>query len=67
MPSKTKMRNAAIAAKTAALPELPEELLDQITAGGTPMTAEQISATTMALKKALIERALAGELTHHLG
>lgn len=67
MPSKTKTRNAAIAAKTAALPKLPKELLDQIAAGGTPMTAEQINAMTMALKKALIERALAGELTHHLG
>ena len=31
------------------------------------MTAAQINATTMALKKALIERALAGELSHHLG
>jgi len=42
------------------------ELLDQIVAEG-PMTAEQINATTMALKKALIERALNGELSHHLG
>lgn len=67
MPSKTKTRNAEIAAKTAALPKLPEGLLDQLVSGGTPMTAEQINATTMALKKALIERALAGELTHHLG
>jgi len=67
MPSKTKTRNAAIAAKTAALPALPKELVDQIAAGGAPMTAEQINAATMALKKALIERALAGELTHHLG
>ena len=40
MPSKTKTRNAAIAARTAALPKLPKELLDQITAGGSPMTAE---------------------------
>lgn len=67
MPSKTKTRNAAIAAKTAALPKLPKELLDQLVGGGAPMTAEQINATTMALKKALIWRALAGELTHHLG
>ncbi len=67
MPSKTKTRNAAIAAKSAALPKLPEGLLDQLMSGGSPMTAEQINATTMALKKALIERALAGELTHHLG
>jgi putative transposase len=67
MPSKTKMKNAAIAARTAALPKVPKELLDQIVAAGAPMTAEQINATTMALKKALIERALGGELSHHLG
>jgi putative transposase len=66
MPSKTKTKNAAIAAKTAALPKIPQELLDQLAGGGAPMTAEQISATTMALKKALIERALGAELSHHL-
>jgi len=65
-PSRTKLKNAAIAAKTAALPKIPKELLDQIVAEG-PMTAEEINATTMALKKALIERALGGELSHHLG
>jgi transposase-like protein len=65
-PSRTKLRNAEIAAKSAALPKIPKELLDQIVAEG-PMTGEQINATTMALKKALIERALGGELSHHLG
>jgi transposase-like protein len=65
-PSRTKLKNAAIAAKSAALPKIPKEVLDQIVAEG-PMTAEQINATTMALKKALIERALSGELSHHLG
>jgi putative transposase len=65
-PSRTKLKNAAIAAKSAALPKIPKELLDQIVTEG-PMTAEQINATTMALKKALIERALGGELSHHLG
>jgi putative transposase len=65
-PSRTKLKNAAIAAKSAALPKIPKELLDQIVAEG-PMTGEQINATTMALKKALIERALGGELSHHLG
>lgn len=30
MPSKTKAKNAAIAAKTAALPKLPKDLLGQI-------------------------------------
>lgn len=31
-----------------------------------PSTAEEINATTQALKRALIERALGGELSHHL-
>ncbi len=65
MPSKTKLKNAAIAERSAALPKISEDLLDQIAQG--PMTAESIQAATMALKKALIERALGGELSHHLG
>jgi transposase-like protein len=65
MPSKTKLKNAAIAERSAALPKIPQELLDQLVQG--PMTAESIQDTTMALKKALIERALGGELSHHLG
>lgn len=65
MPSKTKQKNAAIAERSAALPKIPEELLDQLVQG--PMTAESIQDATTALKKALIERALGGELTHHLG
>jgi len=65
MPSKTKMKNAAIAARSAALPKIPAQLLDQLVHG--PMTAESIQDMTTALKKALIERALGGELSHHLG
>ncbi|NBP27738.1 MAG: IS256 family transposase [Betaproteobacteria bacterium] len=65
MPSKTKLKNAAIAARSAALPKIPAELLDQLVQG--PMTAESILDVTTALKKALIERALGGELSHHLG
>jgi len=65
MPSKTKTRNAAIAAKTAALPSIPKELLDQFVKG--PMTAEAVNSASMAFKKALIERALGAELGHHLG
>jgi len=65
-PSRTKLKNAAIAVKTAALPKIPKELLDQLV-GDVVMNAEQVNATTMALKKALIERALGGELSHHLG
>jgi transposase-like protein len=47
------------------LPTIPAELLEQFDNG--PMTAESINAATMALKKALIERALGGEMNHHLG
>jgi putative transposase len=65
MPSKTKIKNAAIAAKTAALPRIPQELIDQFVNG--PMSAEAVNAASMAFKKALIERALGAELTHHLG
>jgi len=32
-----------------------------------PKTAHEINATVMALKKALIERALSGEMNHYLG
>ena len=67
MPSKTKQRNAEIAARSAALPKIPEEVLDQVFGPIGPMTGEQINAATTALKKALIERALGGELSHHLG
>ncbi|WCM91805.1 IS256 family transposase [Acidovorax sp. NCPPB 2350] len=63
--SKTKLKNAAIAAKSAALPPIPKELLDQFVTG--PMTGEAVNAASMAFKKALIERALGAELGHHLG
>ena len=63
--SKTKLKNVAIAAKSAALPKIPKELLDQFVSG--PMSAEAVNAASMAFKKALIERALGAELGHHLG
>ena len=66
-PSRTKLKNAEIAARTAALPKIPKDVLDRLVADGPPMTAEQIAEMTGALKKALIERALGGELSHHLG
>ena len=65
MPSKTKLKNAAIAARTAALPPIPKEVIDQLVSG--PMTAQAVNATSMALKKALLERVLGAELSHHLG
>ena len=65
MASKTKLKNAAIAAKSAALPKIPQELIDQFITG--PMTGEAVNAASMAFKKALIERAMGAELGHHLG
>ncbi|VWC40157.1 transposase, mutator family [Burkholderia lata] len=52
-------------AKPVDLPTIPAELLEQF--GNGPMTADAINAATLALKKALIERALGGEMSHHLG
>jgi putative transposase len=52
-------------ASPAALPAIPAELLEQF--GNGPMTAEAINTASQAFKKALIERALGGELNHHLG
>ena len=49
----------------AELPSIPAELLRSFGEG--PMTAEAINAASLAFKKALIERALGGELNHHLG
>ena len=60
MPSKTRKPKAA-----QALPSIPKELIDQFVNG--PMSAEAVNAASMAFKKALIERALGAELTHHLG
>ena len=48
-------------------PALPvsKELLDQLVTG--PMTPEQFETMFRGLKKAVLERALGAELTHHLG
>jgi transposase-like protein len=59
------MKNAAIAAKMAALPAIPKELIEQFVSG--PMTSDAVNAATVAFKKALIERALGAEMSHHLG
>jgi len=47
------------------LPTLPAGLIDLF--DHEPKTAEEINDTVLALKKALIERALSGEMSHHLG
>ena len=60
MPIKTSKKQRA-----AVLPSIPKEFIDQMVSG--PMDAEAIDAASMAFKKALIERALSAELSHHLG
>ena len=50
---------------TLTLPSIPKELIDHFVTG--PMSAETIQDISFAFRKALIERALGGELTHHLG
>jgi len=44
---------------------IPPELMDQLVQG--PMTAEEVQAVCLSFKKALIERAMGAELSHHLG
>jgi putative transposase len=61
MPTKTEK----VAAAMAALPKIPKQLIDAFCSG--PMTGEAVNAAAMAFKRALIERALGGELSHHLG
>ena len=61
MPSKSKPGKAG----TTELPSIPKELIDEFVKG--PMSAEAVNAASMAFKKALIERALGAELSHHLG
>ena len=61
MPRKNKNDGAV----DATLPEIPSELLDQFVTG--PMTAESVEAVMRKFKKAIIERALGAEMTHHLG
>ena len=60
-----KMQKANAAAQAAVLPKIPPELLDQLVKG--PMSAEAVDDASRAFKKALIERALGAEMSHHLG
>jgi len=60
MPSKTSKKKPAVT-----LPAIPKDIIDQFVSG--PMMAEAVNAASMAFKKALIERALGAELSHHLG
>ena len=66
MPNR-KPRKTTLAAQAAAavMPPIPPELIDRLVQG--PMSAEAVNAASMAFKKALIERALGAEMSHHLG
>ena len=55
----------AAQAAAARMPSIPNEVIDQFVTG--PMSAEAVQDISMAFKKALIERALGAELSHHLG
>ena len=50
----------------APLAPVPSEILDQFVRQG-PISHEELEAAVRRFKKAIIERALGGELTHHLG
>ena len=50
----------------APLAPVPSEILDQFVGQG-PLSHEELEAAVRRFKKAIIERALGGELTHHLG
>jgi putative transposase len=62
MPRKTK---TTAAADQAAQPQIPTDFLDQLVTG--PMTAGQVQGLFDQFKKALLERALGAEMSHHLG
>src|SRR3954466_2665881 len=53
-------------ASEAPLAPIASEILDQFVHQG-PLTPEELEAGVRRFKKAIIERALGGELTHHLG
>ena len=58
-------RKTTVAAMNPVFPTIPRDWIDQIVTG--PMSGEAVNAACMAFKKALIERALDAELSHHLG
>jgi len=60
LPSKTIKKKAVTV-----LPSIPKKLIDQMV--NDPMDAEAVNAASIAFKKALIERILGAELSHHLG
>jgi transposase-like protein len=65
MPTKTPTKTQKSIAAAKALPPIPKELIDQFVTG--PMSGEAVNAASVAFKKALIERVMGAELSHHLG
>ena len=47
--------------------DVPEEILDHFAGPARPMSPTDVEAVMRRFKKALVERMLGGELTHHLG
>ena len=47
--------------------DVPETILDQFAGPARPISQAEVDAITRRFKKALVERMLGGELTHHLG
>src|SRR5687767_12307075 len=62
MPRRPKAEKATVEV----LAPIPAEILDQLVREG-PLTAADVENATRRFKKALIERALGAELSHHLG
>ena len=60
------MRRKPKGQSDAPLAPVPSEILDQFVRPG-PISPEELDAAVRRFKKAIIERALGGELTHHLG
>jgi putative transposase len=60
------MRRKPKSKPDAPLAPVPSEILDQFVRQG-PISPEELDAAVRRFKKAIIERALGGELTHHLG
>lgn len=60
------MRRKSKGQPDAPLAPVPSEVLDQFVRQG-PIRPEELDAAVRRFKKAIIERALGGELTHHLG
>ena len=60
-----RLKSKAVKAAMAALPSIPKELIDLFVTG--PMSGDAVNAASVAFKKALIERAIGAELSHHLG